>query len=104
MAAVDEGGLHPYVEIAGDARRAADETNDHFEIACRAQGDGDAALGKALVDFGAPGQAVELYERCVAEIEAAGGDDPELERPEHGAAREALGRRWAERLSLARIG
>ena len=30
--------------------------------------------------------------------------DPELSRPEHRAAAEALRLRWAERLSLAQVG
>lgn len=49
------------------------------ELSCLRDGDAYAALGKALVDFGAPSQAVALYERCFAEIEAAGDPRPELE-------------------------
>ena len=30
--------------------------------------------------------------------------DPDLSRPEHAAAREALVQRWADRLSLAQVG
>jgi ATP-dependent DNA helicase RecG len=42
----------------------------------------------------------EAREEAFALVEA----DPDLSRPEHAAAREALEQRWAGRISLARVG
>jgi ATP-dependent DNA helicase RecG len=42
----------------------------------------------------------EAREEAYALVDA----DPDLDRPEHGASKEALRERWAERLSLAQIG
>ncbi len=97
-----------------DARerlRAVARTQDGFEIAredLRIRGPGELLgtrqSGQKLLDV------ADLY-RDEAILDEAREDafelvegDPELARPEHRAAAEALSLRWAERLSLAQVG
>jgi ATP-dependent DNA helicase RecG len=97
-----------------DARerlRAMEQTQDGFELArvdLRIRGFGELVgtrqSGQPLF------QVADLYrddaileearEEALALVEA----DPDLARPEHAAAREALLERWAGRLSLAQVG
>jgi ATP-dependent DNA helicase RecG len=96
---------------ARDRLRAVERTQDGFEIAredLRIRGPGELLgtrqSGLAILDV------ADLY-RDEAILEAARKDafalverDPDLARPEHAAAAEALKLRWAERLSLAQVG
>ena len=96
---------------ARDRLHAMEETQDGFELArvdLRIRGPGELVgtrqSGQRLLDV------ADLY-RDEAILEAAREDafaivlsDPTLSRPEHAPAREALGQRWAERLSLAQVG
>jgi ATP-dependent DNA helicase RecG len=96
---------------ARDRLRAIERTQDGFEIAredLRIRGPGELLgtrqSGQKLFDV------ADLY-RDEAILDEAREDafllvdrDPELGRPEHRAAAEALRLRWAERLSLAQVG
>jgi ATP-dependent DNA helicase RecG len=96
---------------ARERLRVMEATQDGFEIAradLRIRGPGE------IVGTRQSGQKLfaiaDLY-RDEAILEEAREDafalvegDPELTRPEHGAAAEALAERWAGRLSLAQIG
>ncbi|HTN53025.1 MAG TPA: ATP-dependent DNA helicase RecG, partial [Anaeromyxobacter sp.] len=96
---------------ARERLRAMVETQDGFEIArvdLRIRGPGELLgtrqSGQQLLEVADlyRDEAIleEAREAAFALVEA----DPELSRPEHAAAREALRERWAERLSLAQIG
>jgi ATP-dependent DNA helicase RecG len=96
---------------ARDRLRAIERTQDGFEIAredLRIRGPGELLgtrqSGQKLFEV------ADLY-RDEAILDEAREDafllverDPDLARPDHRAAAEALRLRWAERLSLARIG
>jgi ATP-dependent DNA helicase RecG len=96
---------------ARDRLRAVERTQDGFEIAredLRIRGPGELLgtrqSGQKLFEV------ADLY-RDEAILEEAREDafrlverDPDLARPEHRAAAEALRLRWAERLSLAQVG
>jgi ATP-dependent DNA helicase RecG len=96
---------------ARDRLRAVERTQDGFEIAredLRIRGPGELLgtrqSGLAILDV------ADLYrdEKILEEAREDAFDlverDPDLVRPEHLAAAEALKLRWAERLSLAQVG
>jgi ATP-dependent DNA helicase RecG len=96
---------------ARDRLRAVERTHDGFELAredLRIRGQGEM-LGTRQSGQ-TPFEIADLY-RDEAILEEARDEafrlveeDPRLSRPEHRAAAEALRLRWAERLSLARVG
>ncbi|HEX9243098.1 MAG TPA: ATP-dependent DNA helicase RecG [Anaeromyxobacter sp.] len=97
-----------------DARerlRAIERTHDGFEIAredLRIRGPGELLgtrqSGLALLDIADLYRDGVILEEAREDAFALVEADPELGRPEHAAAAEALRVRWAERLSLAQVG
>jgi ATP-dependent DNA helicase RecG len=96
---------------ARDRLRAMERTQDGFEIAredLRIRGPGELVgtrqSGQKLLDVADLYRDEAILEEAREEAFAVVAADPQLARPEHVAAREALAERWADRLSLARIG
>jgi ATP-dependent DNA helicase RecG len=100
---------------AGDDARerlhAMEETQDGFELArvdLRIRGPGELVgtrqSGQRLLDVADLYRDEAILEEAREDAFAIVEADPSLARPEHAAAREALGQRWAERLSLAQVG
>jgi ATP-dependent DNA helicase RecG len=97
-----------------DARerlRAIEATQDGFEIAredLRIRGPGELLgtrqSGLALLDVADLYRDEAILEEAREDAFAVVEADPDLARPEHAAAAEALRLRWAERLSLAQVG
>jgi ATP-dependent DNA helicase RecG len=97
-----------------DARerlRAVERTQDGFEIAredLRIRGPGELLgtrqSGQKLFDVADLYRDEAILEEARDEAFLLVDRDPELSRPEHRAAAEALHLRWAERLSLAQVG
>ncbi len=107
--------LIAHLRRAGDEARerlrAMERTQDGFEIArvdLKIRGPGEL-LGtrqsvQKLLDVADLYRDEAILEEAREEAFALVEADPELVRPEHAAAREALAGRWAERLSLAQVG
>jgi ATP-dependent DNA helicase RecG len=96
---------------ARDRLRAIERTQDGFEIAredLRIRGPGELLgtrqSGLAVLDVADLYRDGAILEEAREDAFALVEADPELARPEHAAAAEALRLRWAERLSLARVG
>ncbi len=97
-----------------DARerlRAIESTQDGFEIAredLRIRGPGELLgtrqSGLAILDVADLYRDESILEEAREDAFAVVEADPDLARPEHAAAGEALRLRWAERLSLAQVG
>jgi ATP-dependent DNA helicase RecG len=97
-----------------DARerlRAVERTQDGFEIAredLRIRGPGELLgtrqSGLAILDVADLYRDEKILEEAREDAFALIEGDPDLTRPEHLAAAEALRARWAERLSLAQVG
>lgn len=97
-----------------DARerlRAVAATQDGFEIAredLRIRGPGELLgtrqSGLAILDVADLYRDESILEVAREDAFALVESDPDLARPEHAAAAEALRLRWAERLSLAQVG
>ena len=100
---------------AGDEARerlkAMEGTEDGFELAradLRIRGPGELVgtrqSGQRLFEVADLYRDEAILEEAREEAQALIEADPDLVRPEHEAAREALEERWADRLSLARVG
>jgi ATP-dependent DNA helicase RecG len=97
-----------------DARerlRAMEQTQDGFELArvdLRIRGFGELVgtrqSGQPLFEVADLYRDDAILEEAREEALALVEADPELTRPEHAAAREALEERWVGRLSLAQVG
>jgi len=91
--------------------RVMETTQDGFEIAradlrIRGWGEllGTRQSGQKLLEIADLYRDEAILEEAREEAFAIVEADPELSRPEHAAAAEALGERWAERLSLGQVG
>jgi ATP-dependent DNA helicase RecG len=103
-----------YRRTGDDARerlRAVEGTQDGFEIAredLRIRGPGELLgtrqSGLAILDVADLYRDEAILEEAREDAFALVEQDPDLLRPEHAAAAEALRLRWAERLSLAQVG
>ena len=96
---------------ARERLRAVERTQDGFEIAredLRIRGPGELLgtrqSGLAILDVADLYRDEKILEEAREDAFALVEADPELARPEHQAAAEALRARWAERLSLAQVG
>jgi ATP-dependent DNA helicase RecG len=96
---------------ARERLRVMEATHDGFEIAradLRIRGPGELIgtrqSGQKLFDIADLYRDDAILEEAREEAFALVASDPELARPEHAAAAEALAERWAERLSLAQVG
>ena len=100
---------------AGDDARerlkAMEKTQDGFELAradLRIRGPGELVgtrqSGQRLLEVADLYRDEAILEEAREEAQALVEADPDLTRPEHEPAREALEQRWADRLSLARVG
>jgi ATP-dependent DNA helicase RecG len=97
-----------------DARerlRAMEDTQDGFELArvdLRIRGPGELVgtrqSGQRILEVADLYRDDAILEEAREEALALVQVDPDLSRPEHAAAREALVQRWADRLSLAQVG
>jgi ATP-dependent DNA helicase RecG len=106
--------LAHYRRAGEDARErlaAMTETQDGFELArvdlkLRGPGEllGTRQSGQKLLEVADLYRDEAILEEAREEAFALVAADPELARPEHAAAAEALRERWAGRLSLAQIG
>jgi ATP-dependent DNA helicase RecG len=106
--------LAHYRRAGDEARerlRALVRTRDGFEIArtdLRLRGPGEMLgtrqAGQKLFDLADLYRDEAILDEAREEAFALAEDDPELARPEHAAAREALEQRWRGRLSLAQVG
>lgn len=118
---VGRGAARSYCLLVAHYGRAGDEARRRLQVMARTQ-DG-FEIARADLGIRGPGELLgtrqsgqplleiaDLYrdgaildearEEAFALVEA----DPELSRPEHAAAAEALRQRWAGRVSLARVG
>jgi ATP-dependent DNA helicase RecG len=96
---------------ARERLRAMEETQDGFEIArvdLRIRGPGELVgtrqSGQKVLEIADLYRDEAILEEAREEAFALIDADPDLARPENGAAKEALRLRWAGRLSLAQIG
>jgi ATP-dependent DNA helicase RecG len=96
---------------ARERLRAMEETQDGFELArvdlkIRGPGEllGTRQSGQKLLDVADLYRDEAILDEAREDAFALVEEDPELARPEHAAAKEALRDRWAERLSLAQVG
>jgi ATP-dependent DNA helicase RecG len=96
---------------ARDRLHVVERTQDGFEIAradLRIRGPGELVgtrqSGQRLFQVADLYRDEAILDEARAEAFGVAERDPELTRPEHAAAAEALAGRWAERLSLARVG
>jgi ATP-dependent DNA helicase RecG len=96
---------------ARERLRAVERTQDGFEIAredLRIRGPGELLgtrqSGLDLLEIADLYRDDRILEEAREDAFALVEADPELARPEHAAAAEALRSRWAERLSLAQVG
>jgi ATP-dependent DNA helicase RecG len=96
---------------ARERLRAVERTQDGFEIAredLRIRGPGELLgtrqSGLAILDVADLYRDERILEEAREDAFALVESDPDLARPEHLAAAEALRARWAERLSLAQVG
>jgi len=107
--------LIAHLRRAGDDARerlhAMEETQDGFELArvdLRIRGPGELVgtrqSGQRLFEVADLYRDDAILEEAREEALALVEADPDLSRPEHASAREALLQRWADRLSLAQVG
>jgi ATP-dependent DNA helicase RecG len=106
--------LAHYRRAGDDARErleAMAQTQDGFELArvdlkLRGPGEllGTRQSGQKLLEVADLYRDEAILEEAREEAFALVEADPELGRPEHAAAGEALRERWAGRLSLAQVG
>jgi ATP-dependent DNA helicase RecG len=96
---------------ARERLRVMERTQDGFEIAradlkLRGPGEmlGTRQSGQRLFDVADLYRDEAILDEARAEAFALVEADPDLARPEHAAAREALEQRWRGRLSLAQVG
>ncbi len=96
---------------ARERLRAVERTQDGFEIAredLRIRGPGELLgtrqSGLAILDVADLYRDEKILEEAREDAFELVEGDPDLARPEHLAAAEALGFRWAKRLSLAQVG
>ena len=96
---------------AKERLKAMEATEDGFELAradLRIRGPGELVgtrqSGQRLFEVADLYRDEAILEEAREEAQALIEADPDLARPEHEAAREALEERWADRLSLARVG
>ena len=96
---------------ARERLRVMESTQDGFEIAradLRIRGPGELIgtrqAGQKLFEIADLYRDEEILEEARQEAFAIAEMDPDLSRPEHAAAAEALAVRWADRLSLAQVG
>jgi len=96
---------------ARERLRAVERTQDGFEIAredLRIRGPGELLgtrqSGLAILDVADLYRDETILEEAREDAFALVEADPDLARPEHQPAAEALRVRWAERLSLAQVG
>ncbi len=118
---VGRGAARSYCLLLAHFRRAGDDarerlrvmesTQDGFEIAradLRIRGPGELVgtrqAGQKLFEVADLYRDEAILEEAHEEAFAIAEADPELTRPEHAAAAEALTVRWAERLPLAQVG
>jgi ATP-dependent DNA helicase RecG len=118
---VGRGAAKSHCLLVAHFRRAGDDarerlqavarTQDGFEIAredLRIRGPGELLgtrqSGLAILDVADLYRDEQILEQARADAFELVERDPELSRPEHLAAAEALKLRWAERLSLAQVG
>ena len=118
---VGRGGARSFCVLLAHFRRAGDEarerlrvmesTQDGFEIAradLRIRGPGELIgtrqAGQKLFEIADLYRDGAILEEAREEAFEIAEVDPDLARPEHAAAAEALAARWAGRLSLARVG
>ena len=103
-----------FKRVGDEARerlRAMERTQDGFEIArvdLRLRGPGELLgtrqSGQKLLDIADLYRDEAILEEAREEAFALVDGDPELARPEHRAAAEALRERWSARVSLAQVG
>jgi ATP-dependent DNA helicase RecG len=106
--------LAHYQRAGDEARerlRVLARTQDGFEIAradLRLRGPGELLgtrqAGQKLFDLADLYRDEAILDEAREEAFALAEADPDLARPEHAAAREALEQRWRGRLSLAQVG
>jgi ATP-dependent DNA helicase RecG len=118
---VGRGAARSFCLLVAHFGRAGDEarrrlqtmagTQDGFEIAradlaIRGPGEilGTRQSGQPLFEIADLYRDEAILDEAREEAFALAEADPELGRPEHAAAAEALRQRWAGRLSLARVG
>jgi ATP-dependent DNA helicase RecG len=118
---VGRGAAKSYCVLIAHFARAGDDarerlqamvrTQDGFEIAradlkLRGPGDllGTRQSGQKLLEIADLYRDEAILEEAREDAFALVAEDPDLTRPEHAAAAEALTLRWAEKLSLARVG
>ena len=118
---VGRGGARGHCLLLAHFRRAGDEarerlrvmesTQDGFEIAradLRIRGPGELVgtrqAGQKLFEIADLYRDEAILEEAREEAFALADADPDLARPEHAAAAEALAARWSDRLSLAQVG
>ncbi len=118
---VGRGAAESHCLLVAHFRRAGDEarerlqtmvrTQDGFEIArvdlaLRGPGEllGTRQSGQHLFDLADLYRDESILEEARTEAFDLVAADPDLARPEHAAAREALEQRWRGRLSLAQVG
>ncbi|HET6438236.1 MAG TPA: ATP-dependent DNA helicase RecG [Anaeromyxobacter sp.] len=96
---------------ARERLRAMERIQDGFELArvdLRIRGPGELVgtrqSGQRLFEIADLYRDEAILEEARAEALSLVEADPDLARPEHAAAREALRHRWAERVSLAQVG
>jgi ATP-dependent DNA helicase RecG len=106
--------LAHFKRVGDEARErlhAMEESQDGFEIArvdLRIRGPGELLgtrqSGQKLFEIADLYRDEAILEEAREDAFAVVDADPELRRPEHRAAAEALEGRWSERLSLAQVG
>jgi len=103
--------FHRAGDEARERLRTLARTQDGFEIAradLRIRGPGELLgtrqSGQKLLELADLYRDEAILDEARAEAFALAEADPELSRPEHAAAREALEQRWRGRLSLAQVG
>jgi ATP-dependent DNA helicase RecG len=118
---VGRGAAQSHCLLIAHFGRAGDEarerlavmtrSQDGFEIAradLRLRGPGELLgtrqAGMPLLEIADLYRDETILEEARADAFALVEEDPELVRPEHAAAAEALRHRWARRLSLAQVG
>ena len=118
---VGRGAARSFCLLVADFRRAGGEarerlqavvrTQDGFELArvdlkIRGPGEllGTRQAGQPLFDVADLYRDEAILDEAREDAFALVEEDPDLARPEHAAAAEALRVRWAERLSLAQVG
>jgi ATP-dependent DNA helicase RecG len=103
-----------FERAGGEARqrlRALEQSQDGFELArtdLRIRGPGELLgtrqAGQPYLEIADLYRDEAILDEAREDAFALAEEDPELARPEHAAAREALEQRWSGRLSLAEVG